>query len=59
MRVNEGVSFGKTPRQLNFMHATCYTASRDVVDFKRAPNFGEAQPNQVLSPMARRNINRQ
>ena len=37
-----GLSFAETPRQLNFIHATCYTASLHVVDFKCAPNFGEA-----------------
>jgi hypothetical protein len=41
------VSFAKTPGRLNFIHATCYTASLDVIDFKCAPNFGEAQDRNV------------
>jgi hypothetical protein len=36
-------NFAKTPGRLNFIHATCCTASLDVIDFKCAPNFGEAQ----------------
>jgi hypothetical protein len=39
----ERVSFAKTPQRLKFMNVACYTASLDVVDFKCAPNFGEAQ----------------
>jgi hypothetical protein len=35
------LAFAKTPRRLNFIHATCYTNSLDVVDFKCAPDFGE------------------
>jgi hypothetical protein len=28
---------------LNFIHVTCYTVPLYVVDFKRVPNFGEAE----------------
>jgi hypothetical protein len=37
------LSFAKTPRQLNFIHVTCYTVALYVVDFKCTPNFDEAQ----------------
>jgi hypothetical protein len=37
------LSFAKTPRQLSFIHVTCYMVSLYVIDFKRALNFDEVQ----------------
>jgi hypothetical protein len=41
LRLGAVLSFAKTPRQPNFIHVTCYTASLYVVEFKCAPNFDE------------------
>jgi hypothetical protein len=42
-RYQRGLSFAKTPQQLNLLLVTCYAISPYVIDFKRTLNSGEAQ----------------